>query len=136
MYGNVVIPRPLEIPRICPLPCFRSKGSAARSGRNQALACVVHENIQAAKMRIGLLHGTLYLFRVGYIELKRQGRLTKLLFQVCNVGKPAGRGSDLIATLQSSFGPDTPKAARSTGNQPCLSHFNLRLPGGSIVCTA
>jgi hypothetical protein len=70
-----------------------------------------------------MLNHLLNLFRIGNVQGEGQRRIPEALTQVGDIGKPAGGGGDVIATLQSGLSPDSAEAARGASDKPCLVHI-------------
>jgi hypothetical protein len=129
MSGIETIPRPLETPRICPLPCCRSSEQVADllvAGflyrRDQADTGIVEKNVQAAEMPVCLLNNLLYLVGIGHVERQRQDGISEALLQVGDICQLASGSRNLISALQCGFGPDAAKPSRGAGDKPSLIH--------------
>jgi hypothetical protein len=85
-----------------------------------AVAGVVDDDVQAAEMLVGVRHRGKGRFAVGDIEGQREQRVAVLGPQVVQCARVTGCRGDAVAAIQGGRRPLATKAARRTGDEPCL----------------
>jgi hypothetical protein len=87
-----------------------------------AIARVVDDDVQGAEMLMGALHRAERRLAVSHIESQREQRVAVLGSEVVQRRRITRRRGDAIPALQRGLRPLATKAARGTGDEPCLSH--------------
>ena len=136
-----VMPPMLDTWMMWPEPCARMIGSAAwvtqsaprrlrlelRARRflaqlldhaEVAVAGVVDDDVEAAEVLGGLLHGREVAVAVGDVEPDRQDDVAVGVDEGVERLEPAGRRGDAVAALERRFRPLAPEPLRCAGDEP------------------
>ena len=92
---------------------------------DQRVAGIVDDNVQPAKVRVGLLNRLLHLISIRHVERQWEYGVAEALCEIGNIRHFAGGRCNFVAALKRGFGPNASEAARRAGDKPNFAHSVL-----------